>query len=368
MDGVEGARTFQTSGSAYDRFMGRYSVPLAPRFADAAGVAAGQRVLDVGCGPGALTTVLAERVGVAAVSACDPSPPFLDECRNRVPGVDARPGRAEQLPFGDDEFDAALAQLVLHFVSDPPAAAAEMRRVVRPGGAVATCVWDFAGEMEMLRTFWDAAQALDPDADHREVLTTLLGELTAVPWQRPHAVPSGTVLSTWRAAIGEAPLQQLQRELLAAVGTEHRDPALPRVEVGGGLRLGAIDGTVTRMPDTRPTGPRSAPPGRPRPATRRSVTCTSPTRSPGPPWPWCVARPAGTRPGQGRGRAGAAGPDAGRAARRCSAPTGCGSWIGTSPACRGSRRCWPPAATSWSASSPTSGCPASARSPPTGPT
>jgi hypothetical protein len=82
------------------------------------------------------------------------------------------------------------------------------------------------------------------------VLTTLLGELTSVPWQRPHAVPSGTVLSTWRAAIGEAPLHQLQQELLAAVGAEHRDPALPRVEVGGGLRLGAIDGTVTRMPDT----------------------------------------------------------------------------------------------------------------------
>jgi Transposase DDE domain len=91
---------------------------------------------------------------------------------------------------------------------------------------------------------------LMPDADHREVLTTLLGELTAVPWRRAHAVPSGTVLSTWRAAIGQAPLQQLQRELLAAVVAEHRDPALPRVEVGGGLRLGAIDGTVTRMPDT----------------------------------------------------------------------------------------------------------------------
>jgi hypothetical protein len=96
-----------------------------------------------------------------------------------------------------------------------------------------------------------------PDADHREVLSTLLGELTAVPWQRPHAVPSGTVLSSWRAAIGEAPLLQLQRELLAAVvaehrdDAEHRDPALPRVEVGGGLRLGAIDGTVTRMPDTK---------------------------------------------------------------------------------------------------------------------
>src|SRR4249920_1114656 len=96
-----------------------------------------------------------------------------------------------------------------------------------------------------------------PDADAREVLTTLLGELTAVPWRRAHAVPSGTVLSTWRAAIGEAPLQQLQREVLDAVvtehrdGPEHRDTAGARVEVGGGLRLGAIDGTVTRMPDTR---------------------------------------------------------------------------------------------------------------------
>jgi hypothetical protein len=91
---------------------------------------------------------------------------------------------------------------------------------------------------------------LMPDADSREVLATLFGELTAVPWQRPHAVPSGTVLSSWRAAIGEAPLRQLQREVLAAVGVEHRADGLPAVEVGGGLRLGAIDGTVTRMPDT----------------------------------------------------------------------------------------------------------------------
>ena len=106
------------------------------------------------------------------------------------------------------------------------------------------------------------------DADHREVLSTLLGDLLAVPWQRAHAVPSGTVLSTWRAAIGAAPLQQLQRELLAAVDTELRDNddgggGHPTnvggqgdnvgawVDVGGGLRLGAIDGTVTRMLDTQ---------------------------------------------------------------------------------------------------------------------
>ncbi|MCA1675190.1 MAG: transposase, partial [Actinobacteria bacterium] len=92
---------------------------------------------------------------------------------------------------------------------------------------------------------------LMPDADHREVLTTLLGELVEVPWRRAHAVPSGTVLSSWRTAIGAAPMAALQRELLAAVVAEHRADGLPAVEVGGGLRLGAIDGTVTRMPDTR---------------------------------------------------------------------------------------------------------------------
>ena len=89
-----------------------------------------------------------------------------------------------------------------------------------------------------------------PDADAREVLSTLLGDLTLVPWRRRHAVPSSTVLSTWRAAIGPAPVQQLQQELLAATVAEHRDPTLPTIEVGGGLRLGSVDGTVTRTPDT----------------------------------------------------------------------------------------------------------------------
>jgi hypothetical protein len=93
--------------------------------------------------------------------------------------------------------------------------------------------------------------AVMPEADAREVLSTLLGDLTMVPWRRPHAVPSARVLSRWRAAIGPQPLPQLQQELLAAVVAEHRDPALPAVEVGGGLRLGSIDGSVTRMPDTK---------------------------------------------------------------------------------------------------------------------
>jgi hypothetical protein len=93
--------------------------------------------------------------------------------------------------------------------------------------------------------------SLMPEADAREVLTTLLGDLVGVPWQRAHAVPSATVLSRWRAAVGAAPVEQLQRELLEAVVAEHRDVGPVGIEVGGGLRVGAIDGTVTRMPETK---------------------------------------------------------------------------------------------------------------------
>jgi SAM-dependent methyltransferase len=164
MDDVEGASSFQTTGDAYDGFMGRYSRSLAAPFADAAGIEPGHTVLDVGCGPGALTAVLVSRLGADAVSAFDPSPPFVDACRARNPGVDIRLGRAEEIPFDDDVVDGALAQLVLHFVSEPNRVASELRRVVRPGGVVAACVWDFAGGMQMLRQFWDAALTVDRDA------------------------------------------------------------------------------------------------------------------------------------------------------------------------------------------------------------
>src|SRR5580765_6957376 len=114
--------------------MGRYSVPLAPAFADFAAVTAGQRVLDVGCGPGALTTELAQRLGPEAVSAVDPSEPFVAAARERLPGVAVQRAAAEELPFADDSFDASLAQLVVHFMSDPVAGLREMARVTRQGG------------------------------------------------------------------------------------------------------------------------------------------------------------------------------------------------------------------------------------------
>ena len=164
MDETEGARSFRVAGAAYDRLIGRYSRPLAVALADASGITAGQRVLDVGCGPGALTSELVQRLGADQVSAVDPSAPFVAECRARNPGVDVLEGRAEALPYPDGSFDAALAQLVLHFVTDPEAAASELCRVLRPGGVAAACVWDFGGGMRVLRSFWDAALALDPEA------------------------------------------------------------------------------------------------------------------------------------------------------------------------------------------------------------
>src|SRR5512132_3982350 len=145
--------------------MGRYSVPLAPQLLDLAEVSAGQRVLDVGCGPGALTTELVGRLGPDNVSAVDPSEPFVAAAKERHPGVDVRLATAEELPFGDGEFDAALAQLVVHFMSDPVAGLREMGRVTRRGGVVAACVWDHEGGTGPLGAFWDAARQLLADVD-----------------------------------------------------------------------------------------------------------------------------------------------------------------------------------------------------------
>lgn len=151
-----------TVAADYDRFMGRYSTLLAPPFADLAGVAPSQTALDVGCGPGALTGELVSRLGVEAVSAVDPSGPFVDAVRERHPGVDVRQGSAERLPFDDGVFDVSLAQLVVHFMKDPLVGLAEMRRVTRSGGVVAACVWDHAGGKGPPGLFWSTARRFDP--------------------------------------------------------------------------------------------------------------------------------------------------------------------------------------------------------------
>ena len=154
--------SFAVSADAYDRFMGRYSTLLAPQLADLAGIRAGQRVLDVGCGPGALTGELVRRLGPEAVASVDPSESFVAAALERHPGVDVRRAGAEELPFEDGAFDAAVAQLVVHFMADPVAGLGEMRRVTRPGGVIAACVWDHAGGQGPLSLFWEAAHELDP--------------------------------------------------------------------------------------------------------------------------------------------------------------------------------------------------------------
>ena len=155
--------TFAVAAEAYDRFVGRYSYALCDALVRAAGITAESSVLDVGAGTGMGTRRLVELVGPERVAAVDPSEPFASTLRERFPDVDVRLARAESLPFEDDSFDVAVALLVVNFMSDPDAGVAEMRRVTRSGGAVAACVWDYAGEMTLLRAFWDTAADLDPD-------------------------------------------------------------------------------------------------------------------------------------------------------------------------------------------------------------
>jgi ubiquinone/menaquinone biosynthesis C-methylase UbiE len=156
--------SFSVAGDKYDNFMGRYSSELAPRFIEFAGVEPGMSVVDVGCGPGALTERLVAVAGAENVAAADPSEPFVAAATERAPGADVRRAAAEELPWEDHSFGAAVSQLVVNFMRDADGGVAEMRRVVRPGGVVAACTWSYGKDMEMLRGFWDAARKLDSGA------------------------------------------------------------------------------------------------------------------------------------------------------------------------------------------------------------
>jgi SAM-dependent methyltransferase len=192
------AATFRVPAEAYDRHVGRYGAALADALIAFARVEPGIRALDVGCGPGALTSALAGRLGASAVCAADPSEPFAAACRSRVPGAEVVAASAEALPFADGAFDAALAQLVVNFMRDAEAGLREMERVTRPGGVVAACVWDYPGEMTLLRAFWDAAREVEPER------AAPLDE-GAMPW-----CAEGELAGLWRGAglrdVGCAPL------------------------------------------------------------------------------------------------------------------------------------------------------------------
>jgi SAM-dependent methyltransferase len=155
-----------SESDGYERFMGRWSRRLAQVFVTFAGVTKGDRVLDVGSGTGALSAAAAA-IEAVQVTGIESAAAYVRYAQEHVDGR-FEVGDAMALPFGDDAFDRTLSMLVLNFVKNPAAALQQMIRVTRRGGVVAAAVWDYGEGMQMLRTFWDAAVALDPDAAPRD--------------------------------------------------------------------------------------------------------------------------------------------------------------------------------------------------------
>ena len=154
------------SGDDYEPYVGRWSRLVAQTFVEWMDVAPGARWVDVGCGTGAIAETALLRAAPLVVSGVDPSEAFVAHASRRLEGraFEGRVGDAIDLPFGDESFEVAVTGLVLNFVSDPGRAVAEMRRVVHDLGLVGAYVWDYAGRMEMMRYFWDAAVSNDPAA------------------------------------------------------------------------------------------------------------------------------------------------------------------------------------------------------------
>ena len=151
---------------AYEVMMGRWSRQLAPLFVEFAGVRDGDSVLDVGCGTGALSATLARVTGASKIVGIDPSTGFIEYARTQVadPRVTFELGDAQDLPYSDGSFDRCMALLIVNFVPDAPKAANEMRRVTKPGGIVATTMWEGSRAHELTGRFWDAAVVVDPTA------------------------------------------------------------------------------------------------------------------------------------------------------------------------------------------------------------
>jgi SAM-dependent methyltransferase len=238
--------TFAAPAESYDRYMGRWSQRLAPLLAEFAGVELGMRVLDVGCGTGSLTEVLAERVGANQVAGAEPSAPFAEGCAARVPGADVRVASAERLPWEDGAFDVVVSQLVLNFLGDAVAGVREMRRVSRQG-TIAACVWDYE-EMGMLRVFWDAALTLDPGAPAEH-----LGMRLGKPEQ---------LGGLWR----EAGCEEVETEVLEVAEEyesfeDYWEPFLAGIGPGGSYGAGLDDDARTALRDEcrralgEPSGP-----------------------------------------------------------------------------------------------------------------
>ena len=201
-DGTQ-ERSMFAHAHAYEPFMGRWSRRLAPQFVEFAGVQAGESVLDVGSGTGALAAVVVDMVPRAQVIGVDAAPAYLATARMRAPkGVRFMIGDAEALDFADDTFQRSLSLLSLNFVRDPARAVAEQIRVTQPGGVVAGAVWDYGDGMKMLRIFWEEAVAIDPKAAACDERT--------MPLSR-HLQLSTLWLSQGLLEVGERPLEIEQR-------------------------------------------------------------------------------------------------------------------------------------------------------------
>src|SRR5919201_1800273 len=213
---------FTAAVENYDCFMGRYAAGLGPKFADAADVRAGMRVLDVGCGPGALAVELAGRVGEDNVAAIDPAPQFAAACQARLPGADVREGVAESLPWDDGTFDAAMCSLVVAWMSDADQGIAEMARVTKPGGTVAAAMWDIpGGGLQMLSHFWRAAREIETSVDYAdfddywEPFTGGGGPATGAFYASLDDAGKATLRDTVRASLPEGPFTLPARAWLA---------------------------------------------------------------------------------------------------------------------------------------------------------
>jgi len=153
------------SGSPYEQYVGRWSRRIAPPFLSWLGKPAGRKWLDVGCGTGALCAAIVDRCSPSSVTGVEPSEGFLETARGNLAGrAMLHQGSATAIPLGDAAVDVVVSGLVLNFIPDPRAALAEMARVTARGGTIAAYVWDYAGKMELIRFFWDAAVELDPGA------------------------------------------------------------------------------------------------------------------------------------------------------------------------------------------------------------
>ena len=154
-------------GSPYERYVGRWSRQVAPPFLSWLNLAGGRRWLDVGCGTGALCAAILDHCSPASVTGVEPSEGFLKTANENLAGrAKLHQGSATAIPLGDASVDAVVSGLVLNFVPDPRTALLEMARVTGEGGTIAAYVWDYAGKMELMRYFWDAAVELDPGAEH----------------------------------------------------------------------------------------------------------------------------------------------------------------------------------------------------------